>query len=221
MPDERQDDSPSILIVDDEPAIRMSLSHLLAEIGYSVRSAQDGFSALVEIWKEIPDIILSDLNMPGMSGFELLSVIRRRFPSIRVIAMSGAFCRDDGSTEIAADAFYQKGGGVGSLLESIRDLPLPGRIAPNPPTASAPIWIQPDGHTTSGEPYVTITCPECSRSFPQALGSSLRQAREIDCVYCLSKIPYAIAQPADRTPAESLHRKHSEGKPAPSSRPHY
>ena len=53
--------------------------------------AEDGFSALAEIRKEVPDILLSDLNMPRMSGFELLSVVRRRFPSIRTIAMSGAF----------------------------------------------------------------------------------------------------------------------------------
>jgi CheY-like chemotaxis protein/DNA-directed RNA polymerase subunit RPC12/RpoP len=208
------------LIVDDEPAIRTSLSHLLTEIGYSVRSAQDGFSALVEIWKEIPDIVLSDLNMPGMSGFDLLAVIRRRFPSIQVIAMSGAVC-GDASSRIAADAFYQKGCGVGSLLQIMKDLPSPARTSSNPPAASTPIWIQPDGHTSSGEPYVTITCPECSRTFPQALGSRLRQVREIDCVYCLSKIPYAIVQPADFAQVESLHRSRNEAKPRPAIQPNF
>ena len=51
----------------------------------------DGLSALIEIREEVPDILLSDLNMPAMSGFELLSVVRRRFPAIYVIAMSGMF----------------------------------------------------------------------------------------------------------------------------------
>src|ERR1700747_2682690 len=83
-----------LLIVDDDPSLRMSLSHIFTEWGYSVRSAEDGFSALFEIRQEIPDIILSDLNMPGMSGFEFLSVVRRRFPEIHVIAMSGAFSGD-------------------------------------------------------------------------------------------------------------------------------
>jgi len=55
-----------LLVVDDKQLIRASISHLLAEIGYSVRSAQDGFSALHELREEIPDILLSDLNMPGM-----------------------------------------------------------------------------------------------------------------------------------------------------------
>ena len=71
-----------LLIVEDEPSIRESLSSALTEIGYPVRTAEDGFSALLEIRKQIPDMILSDLNMPGMSGFELLSVVRRRFPAI-------------------------------------------------------------------------------------------------------------------------------------------
>ena len=89
-----------LLIVDDDPQMRTLLSVILAESGYRVRSAEDGFSALAEIRKEIPDIILSDLNMPGMSGFELLSVVRRRFPAIRVVAWNrlemSVFCRPTG-----------------------------------------------------------------------------------------------------------------------------
>jgi len=69
-----------LLIVHDEPSTRMLLSHIFTELGHSVRSAEDGFSALFEIRQEIPDVILSDLNMPGISGFEFLSVVRRRFP---------------------------------------------------------------------------------------------------------------------------------------------
>jgi CheY-like chemotaxis protein len=72
----------NLLVVDDQALIRTCLSEVLTKHGYGVRSAPDGFSALAEIRKEAPDLIVSDLNMPRMSGFELLSVIRRRFPSI-------------------------------------------------------------------------------------------------------------------------------------------
>ena len=68
-----------LLVVDDDVSLLMLLSQIFTESGYSVRSAEDGFSALAEIRNEIPNIILSDLNMPGMSGFEFLSVVRRRF----------------------------------------------------------------------------------------------------------------------------------------------
>ena len=84
--------SPSrhpILVVDDEPSIRESLALLLASAGYDVSTSQDGFAALMQLKRTLPDLIVSDLNMPQMSGYELLSVIRRRFPQIVTIAMSG------------------------------------------------------------------------------------------------------------------------------------
>jgi DNA-binding NtrC family response regulator len=112
-----------LLIVDDEPSIRSSMSAVLAEIGYGVRCAENGLSALWELSREIPDILLSDLNMPGMSGFELLSVVRRRFPEIHTIAMSGAFLGDEVPSGVAADAFYQKGSSMGSLLRILEALP--------------------------------------------------------------------------------------------------
>ena len=83
----------SSIIVDDDVSARESLTELFTDFGLSVRSAEDGSSALFEIRQEVPDIILSDLNMPRMSGCEFLSLVRRRFPAIRVIAMSGAFSR--------------------------------------------------------------------------------------------------------------------------------
>ena len=95
-----------LLIVDDEVSLRTSLFQIFTAFGYSVKSAEDGISALAEIRTEIPDIVLSDLNMPGMSGFELLAVIRRRFPAIQVIAMSGAFSGDTVPAGVAADDFY-------------------------------------------------------------------------------------------------------------------
>jgi CheY-like chemotaxis protein len=130
----------SLLIVDDEPAVRTLISEVLIGIGYHVRSAEDGISALAEIRKQMPDIILSDLNMPGMSGFELISVVRRSYPSIQVIAMSGAFSGEEAPSGIAADAFYQKGCGPGSLLKIIRALPRLDRISQDGNAASAPAW---------------------------------------------------------------------------------
>ena len=93
------------------------------ENGYTTRSAENGLSALAEIRLEVPDFLISDLNMPGMSGFELLRVVRREFPSIRVIAMSGAFSGDEVPSGVVADAFFQKGRGIGELLRIIKSLP--------------------------------------------------------------------------------------------------
>ena len=194
-----------LLIADDEPSIRMAMSIVLTEIGYHVRSAQDGFSALAEMRKETPDILLSDLNMPGMSGFELLSVVRRRFPSVQTIDMSGAFLGDEVPSGVAADAFYQKGSSVGSLLRIMESLPVAERpLTQQPSSALAPVWIRRGGSDPSGELYCTIACPECLRTFSQALGDQSNQTSKTDCTHCHCSIPYLIVQQADWAHAQSV-----------------
>lgn len=131
----------SLLIADDDLSTRMMLSHIFAEGGYSVRSAPDGFSALAEIHRELPEILISDLNMPGMSGFELITVVRSRFPEVRVIAMSDAFSGDDIPSSVAADAFFQKDSGFSELLTIMRSLPRAERRAEQPRTAPPPVWV--------------------------------------------------------------------------------
>ena len=111
----------NLLIVEDDAQLRILLEAVLTQSGYKVRSAEDGFSALAEMRAEMPDLILSDLYMPGMSGFELLSVVRRRFPEVTVIAMSSAFAGGEIPTGVAADAFYQKASGVPPLLRLLAE----------------------------------------------------------------------------------------------------
>jgi len=108
-----------LLIVDDDASLRRALSDLFTANGYSVRSAEEGSSALTKIEIEVPDIILSDLYMPGMSGFEFLSVVHFKFPTIHVIAMSGAFSGARVPPGVAADVFYAKGSSTRSLLQTV------------------------------------------------------------------------------------------------------
>src|ERR1043166_5501167 len=84
-----------ILIVDDEAVVRDTLVMLLQASGYDASAAVNGFDALLQLKRRVPAIVLSDLNMPQMSGFEFLSVVRRRFPQISVIAMRGAYHSGD------------------------------------------------------------------------------------------------------------------------------
>lgn len=200
-----------LLIVDDEVSLRSSLSQIFTSFGHSVRSAEDGFSALDQIRNEMPDILLSDLNMPGMSGFELLSVVRRRFPAIQVIAMSGAFSGNTVPPGIAADAFYEKGSSPGTLLEIVRAMASKERSSIQHPGTLAPIWIPKNGHDPSGEEYVMVTCPECLRTFPHVLEESARPIRETGCVHCSSLIHYAIVQPPDAFSSQTLQKKPAAG----------
>lgn len=65
-----------ILIVEDHSAMREAGKRLLESRGYEVHTAADGFEALLALKRSLPDMIISDLSMPNMSGFELLSVVR-------------------------------------------------------------------------------------------------------------------------------------------------
>ena len=111
----------SILIVDDNDDLRRTLRNLFVDCGYTVRTAADGFLALAEMKSELPDVLISDLDMPRMSGFELLFVVRERFPEVGVIAMSGAYSGNGVPRGVAADAFYPKGGASKSRLRELVD----------------------------------------------------------------------------------------------------
>jgi CheY-like chemotaxis protein len=182
----------SILIVEDEESVRTSLEEVLTFFGYRTRSAADGLAALKVIREEVPEILLSDLNMPAMSGFELLSIIHRRFPAIYVIAMSGMFTENQIPTGVTADAFYKKGGGVGDLLKIVEARPLERRELPDTPE---PIWVQRNGHDVSGGEFVTIACPECFRTFPQAINGTTSLILDTSCAFCDSRIHYGIVDP--------------------------
>jgi len=132
----------SVLIVDDKESIRASMASVFEEFGYSVRFAEDGHSALRQISLQNPDILLSDLLMPGMSGRELLNNVRILFPAIKVIATSGSFCGNEVPPGILADAFYSKGSSISALLQILRELPqITHRVHKSLPTAESQVFL--------------------------------------------------------------------------------
>ena len=195
----------NILIVEDDIQLRLLLSVILTQAGYRVRSAEDGFSALAEMRAEVPDILLSDLFMSGMSGFELLSVVRRRFPSILVIAMSSAFAGNAVPTAIAADAFYEKATKVTALLQMVAATPqFDGLYSIYRPGSPAPVWID----VASREPHhIVMTCPECLRTFTHAENQTVSLIHQAGCSHCHNLMQYAIVQPASPAPSLQLLRE--------------
>ena len=122
-----------ILIVDDEPTIQAVGKAVLETQGYEVITAGDGFEALLALKKSLPDIIISNLSMPNMNGFELLSVVRRRFPSIPVIVISGEFTGLNRPESVLTDAYFAKGEYTldalfKKILELIQELPSRTRV---------------------------------------------------------------------------------------------
>jgi response regulator RpfG family c-di-GMP phosphodiesterase len=99
MYDDTLDESPRILVVDDEEVIRDILADFLAMEGFEVRTAPDGTAALAELSRGHFDLVLSDLKMPNMGGIELLEAISQTTPQIVTIIMTGF-----GTVETAIDA---------------------------------------------------------------------------------------------------------------------
>jgi YesN/AraC family two-component response regulator len=78
-----------ILVVDDEEVMRELLEDVLALEGFSVATAEDGKAALIRVKECQPSLVISDIKMPRMNGFELLKVLKERYPNLRVIVMTG------------------------------------------------------------------------------------------------------------------------------------
>ena len=98
-----------VLVVDDEASNRELIADMLASEGYDVVTAQDGLDALNKLAEPLPDVIISDLKMPRMSGVEFLAVVRRRYPDLPLIAISGEFEGNDVPQGVPADAYLEKG----------------------------------------------------------------------------------------------------------------
>jgi DNA-binding NtrC family response regulator len=116
-----------LLIVDDDVSNLAVLSQRLSKLGYCVRSANGVSSALSEIEKELPDILLSDLNLPDISSIQFLLIVRRMFPSVRAVAMSRAHSGSRVPPGVAADAFYEKGSDLHFLTQTVDAMANPGR----------------------------------------------------------------------------------------------
>jgi CheY-like chemotaxis protein len=188
-----------LLIVDDEPLVRTLLEQIFRQRGHEVKTAEDGFSALRTIREWMPEVLVSDLNMPGMSGFELLSVVRRRLAAIYVVATSGAYVGSGLPDGIAADAFHAKGTGVKTLVEQVEVLSQGQPPVPRGTSASAPIWTSRSKTTENGERpagavYAMISCPECLRALPQVLSDEIMTIHETKCMYCETPVHYAVVQ---------------------------
>lgn len=185
-----------VLVVDDESGVRESMTLLLSAAGYAVSTAVNGFDALLQLRRMQPDIIISDLNMPEMSGFEFLSVVRRRFSQIPVLAMSGAYDRGDCVPGgVIADGFYAKGRSQPRELYEIvsRLIRDSAERANSHRKESAPVWVPRNGKDSNGIPYIVLTCTECLRSFPLSVEKEdLQSIQETPCLFCSSTVRYVI-----------------------------
>ncbi|HOI42702.1 MAG TPA: response regulator [Elusimicrobiales bacterium] len=110
-----------ILIVDDEPDIRLAIRTALRLRGHEVTEAQDGPAALAALEGERPGLVLLDIRLPGMDGLEVLGRIRGISRSLPVVMMTGCghIHSAAGAAELGADGYLQKPFGAPELAETV------------------------------------------------------------------------------------------------------
>jgi two-component system KDP operon response regulator KdpE len=114
-------ESPVVLVVDDDPGIRESLCGELRAGGYDAIAAPDGRAGLAAFRVNLPDLLLTDLAMPGMDGFGLIAEVRRfsRTP-ILVISVRGGDADKVRALDLGADDFVTKPFSIPELLARVR-----------------------------------------------------------------------------------------------------
>ena len=101
-----------VLIAEDEPHLTETLRFLLEREGYHVTATPDGEAALLRMWQTLPDLVILDVMLPVMNGFDILRRIRadRRLEKLPVIILTAKGQRQDQDTALAlgADIFLTK-----------------------------------------------------------------------------------------------------------------
>lgn len=115
-----------ILVVDDEPNIVLSLEFLMKQQGYAVSSAVDGDSAMKEVERDPPDIVLLDVSMPGRSGFEVCEAIRANpaWNQMRILIVTGKGHDEDRERglSLGADGYVIKPFETQDIVAKVKEL---------------------------------------------------------------------------------------------------
>ncbi|MBF5042392.1 response regulator [Aggregicoccus sp. 17bor-14] len=142
----------TVLLVEDAPAVRSALRRCLEALGHEVREAADGRAALEELTRRAPDLVVLDLVLPQVSGYEVCEALRassaEAHRNVPVLVISGRVLPEDRAEalEAGADAFLSKPFGLtefrarvetllrGAAVRSARPVPALGASS----TSSAP-----------------------------------------------------------------------------------
>ena len=115
-----------ILVVDDDEQVRRLASAYLSAAGHEVRQASHGKEALSVLDEWPPDLLLTDIVMPEMEGLQLIRLVRRLHPAVRIIAMSGGAVENAGlylktAGRFGADAMLNKPFRLADLLRAVAE----------------------------------------------------------------------------------------------------
>jgi DNA-binding response OmpR family regulator len=111
-----------IMVVDDDPSVRVSLKKVLEETGYQVELAADGDEAEVKLTSTPVDLLLLDLNLPKRDGWDVLGLANSQHPLLPVIMITGLFDQLDTTIIPGVSVLLEKPIDVTILLKTIEKL---------------------------------------------------------------------------------------------------
>jgi CheY-like chemotaxis protein len=175
------------LIVDDDEHLRELLARHFARAGFEALHAEDGLEGLAVLRDILPKVIISDLQMPRMSGVEFIGVLRQRFPAIPVILLSGLSPREL-PEDVKPDRWIQKDRAM--LRDVVRAVDELARRAPDYIDArqvvSVPIRARP-----GFADHVVLTCTDCLRTFRWEVAPAEVEGTAA-CSHCGARVPFRI-----------------------------
>ncbi|MHB8873644.1 MAG: response regulator [Myxococcaceae bacterium] len=126
-----------VLVIDDDPSARLLLDRVLGRAGHSVVLVDSGEKGLETLATEHFDLIVTDRNLPGMDGLEVLRLARSKFPAIQAIVITGFPTPESEASarDLGAFAYVSKPFGILKILEvcdgaievALSGRPVPGR----------------------------------------------------------------------------------------------
>jgi CheY-like chemotaxis protein len=99
---------PSILVADNHDGVRETIATVLSMEGYRVIQAADGADVLELLERQVPDLLLLDLSMPKIDGWQVMGTIRPSYPNLPVIIMSATLHAETIAADLGANGFLVK-----------------------------------------------------------------------------------------------------------------
>jgi two-component system, sensor histidine kinase and response regulator len=167
----------SILLAEDSNTQALRVTHILVQEGYDVRRAEDGAAALAMAGERCPDLIVSDVNMPGMSGYELCAAVKadtalKGIPFVLLTSLDTPADFIQG-LQAAADRYLVKPADEGQLLTAVRGLLSESQAAEEAP--QPPVEIDFDGQHYQ----ITASRARTVKMLLSACDSATRRNREL------------------------------------------